>query len=456
MSAFKQKLARLGATAGVLAASTAALMAVGGVTAGSAMAEPPSCFGSTGTVLNGQGSTLQREAQEKWIVGYEATCPKGSHASFKYTGTGSGAALKAFGYTNEAFEPANWAYVGTDEAPTVTQIGNAKTKAGGSKPVIIPVAQTAIAVVANMPTGCALVSGKGLTYSDLNKLFAGTLKKWSELSTVNNKTTCEGAETGQITRVVRKDGSGTTYQFKNYLSTLEAHGGVKAGKIRTSKEGVTPVTCTAESQVWAAIRQNENKPDSGAPNTLWPENDCNGAGTLTSVSKQEGGGGVAGFVAATPNTIGYAALPDAKAKSAKILLLQDGTSGKAAEPTYGSPVAKNAAGEETKQANCAEHTYTLPSGTAAGVEVNWSETFGAVPTIGSPFYPLCTLTFDLGFEGYVHAGFAAGIGNGVHDYIANYVLGANSGQKVLGENYYQALPSNVLGAAVTAAGKLSE
>jgi ABC-type phosphate transport system substrate-binding protein len=447
MSAFKQKLARLGATAGVLAASTAAIMAVGGVTASSAFA----CSGTGGTVLTGQGSTLQREAQEKWIAGYQVACPPGSNATFSYTGTGSGAALNSEGYNTEALLKTQ-AYAGTDEGPNSTQIGNAKTHASGSAPVIVPVAQTTIAVVANMPEACALTAGKGLTYADLNALFAGTLKKWSSISTVANAKACEEAETGEITRVVRLDGSGTTYQFKNYLQALVAKGGAAPGKIKTSKAGVEPIVCTTKS--WGEIRANEGTPEATQPNTSWPESDCNSG--VSTVVKKEGGGGVASYVAANANTIGYAALPDAKAKSAKFLLLQDGTTGKAAEPTYGSPVAKNGSGVETTEANCASHTYTLPSGTAGGVEVDWSTTFGAVPTIGSPFYPLCTLTFDLSFKGYAGAGITGGAatGSAVKDYIANYILGATLGQKVLAEHYYQALPANVLGAAETAASKI--
>ena len=63
MSAFKQKLARLGATAGVLAASTAAIFAVGGATASSALAAP-GCEEIPGiSTLQGEGSTLQKVAQ---------------------------------------------------------------------------------------------------------------------------------------------------------------------------------------------------------------------------------------------------------------------------------------------------------------------------------------------------------------------------------------------------------
>src|ERR1700744_516698 len=164
MSAFKQKLARLGATAGVLAASTAAIFAVGGATASSALAVVPSCETVPGvTTLQGEGSTLQKVAQiELWTGEYTTACPTGVH--FAYTGTGSGAALTAFAYNGSTINK-NEAFVGTDEAPTATQISNAKT-VSGANPVIVPVAQTSIAVVANLPAGCEITGG--ITWKDLN------------------------------------------------------------------------------------------------------------------------------------------------------------------------------------------------------------------------------------------------------------------------------------------------
>ena len=192
MSAFKQKLARLGATAGVLVASTAAFMAVSGISAGSAMAEPPNCVNGAGVVLNGEGSTLQNVAQGAWTAFYNEKCPTASKINFKYTGTGSGAALSAFGYTTGGgtVKTAE-AYVGTDEAPTAKEISEVAAAHSGVKPVIIPVAQTAIAVVADLPSGCSITGG--ITWKDLNKIFAGTITKWSELETDNGgklKLTC--------------------------------------------------------------------------------------------------------------------------------------------------------------------------------------------------------------------------------------------------------------------------
>jgi len=451
MSAFKQKLARLGATAGVLAASTAAFMAVGGVTAGSALATPTCVTG--GGNLGAQGSTLQREAQQLWTGrevpsavgtppytkltgGYAEKCAVAGDTTFSYAGTGSGAALNAFAMNGAALNK-EFAYVGTDEAPTAAQITTA-TNTTGVAPLVMPVAQTSIAVIANIPSQCA-ISG-GLKYADLNKLFAGTITKWSQVSTVANKGNCETEEAAEetaspgsakITRVVRSDGSGTSYQFKNYLSELETtEGAVGPGSVNVGSGCVT--------RTWAQLRPNET-PATGAPNTSWPESACDAG--VTAVSKQSGGGGVAGFVAANANTIGYAALPDAEAKGAGLVSLQNEES-VAHGPHYVSPVVGT-------HANCSERSYTVPSagrdeGSNTGIGVDWSTTFGANPEIGGSEFPLCTLTFDIAWNGYATAGYTSGatVGSAVHDYLANYVLSTASGegQKTLNTHFYNELP----------------
>jgi ABC-type phosphate transport system substrate-binding protein len=458
MSAFKQKLARLGATAGVLAASTAAIMAVGGVTASSALAKPVCETISGVSTLQGEGSTLQNVAQtEIWTPAYNAECvsPK---VHFAYTGTGSGAALTSFGYNGGAIKTTE-AYVGSDEAPTSTQITTAKGKAGGANPVIIPVAQTSIAVVANVPSGCEIV--KGITWKDLNKVFAGTIKQWSELETDNGNAACNA----NITRVVREDGSGTSFQFKNYLSTLETtKSAVGPGEVEVN---ATAPKCATKN--WAEIRNNGGTPN---VNLAWPESKhlvggvtvgCAAEGTLSPVTKQSGGGNLVTFVKETPNTIGYAAYSDVLAKGAtsKAVSLQNSeTEGK----HYGAP----GAGTESKEANCGGRLYTVPSSTT-GLEVDWSGVFGAKPNIGfekgNTFYPLCTLTYDLSWHGTTSGYTTAGYTNGaataaaVKGYLLNYVLEEEEGQKALKSKGYQALPheagSQVLAAAKLAAGNIN-
>jgi ABC-type phosphate transport system substrate-binding protein len=310
--------------------------------------------------------------------------------------------------------------------------------------VIIPVAQTSIAVVANIPSACALKSEKGLTYAELNSLFAGTISKWSSLSNVASKAACEVAETGPIVRVVREDGSGTSFQFKNYLSVLET-------TEAASGPGKFGASCTTKK--WSELRTT------GEPNLTWPEATCNtGATALHRVS---GGGALAEYVAATPNTIGYVAYSDAVAHNAKPLELQNAT-GKTI--TYAAPGKVPSGGTNPTEANCSSRVYTVPAagraGSGTGLGVDWSAVFGAAPTAGGTLYPLCTLTYDVAWNGYSTVGYTEGakVGEAVHSYLG-YVL--NEGQSILGTLGYQTLPetvaaeNNVLGAAKLALSKVN-
>jgi ABC-type phosphate transport system substrate-binding protein len=422
MSAFKQKLARVGATAGVLVASTAAIMAVGGVSASSAMAA--SCV--SGAQIKGQGSTLQKNAQlNTWNPKYNTDCGAGS---VEYTGTGSGAGLAAFAFTGQtSLETNKWQYIGSDEAPEASQI-TASNKVSGTEAVIVPVTQTAIAVVIHPPAGCQFEEGEGITWAELNKVFGGTgIKNWDEFEDVEG--TCNAA----IKRVVRSDASGTTYQFKNYLSTLETTSTIKASSLPCEVVG---------TKTWAGLRKNNGKTKvEGNPNLNWPE--CSGG---TEVLTAEGGGGVAEKVVATADTIGYAALPDAKAKGATVVDLQNGKTGSLAR--FAAPDNKT-----TDTARCENSRYTLPSGASGGIGVDWSATFGAQPEIGGTEFPLCTLTFDIGFTKGATAGLTAAQAAEAADYI-KYEVSPTEGQTDLKGTWYSALPSNVQTVATTAASKL--
>lgn len=443
MSAFKQSMRKLGVRAGLLAGASAAVLAIGGITAGSAMAAPTCTPVTGGLALKGQGSTLQNVAQGEWTSKYNAACPSGSNANFTYEGTGSGAALKAFGYETGVAINHAYAYGGTDEAPNSTAIGVAKAHANKVSPVIVPVAQTSIAVIANKPAACSLTGG--ITWANLNELFAGTIKHWSELSTITHKAECETAEAGaSITRVVREDGSGTTYQFKNYLAELHSkEGAAEPGKVLLGG------TCTTES--WTNLRQNPTN------NLLWPESNCNTG--VTSVVRASGGGNLVLKVTSTSNSIGYAAYSDVVAKSAiSNAQALENANEVGVGPTYALP----GQGTGSKEANCGSRTYTVPTtgrktgGT--GLEVDWSEVFGANPEIATS-YPLCTLTYDLSWNGYKTAGYEEHWGEATHNYLA-YEIG--EGQTVLPEKGYQKLPSptnnanNVLGAAELAVSKVVE
>lgn len=448
MSAFKQRTRKLGLRAGLLAGASAAVLAISGLGAGSAMAAPTCTPVSGGLPLSGQGSTLQNVAQGEWTTKYDAECPSGSNATFTYTGTGSGAALKAFGYTGGAAPETSWAYVGTDEAPPKSEIEEVKTRTTVA-PVIIPVAQTSIAVIANKPAACGLTGG--ITWANLNGLFNGTIKHWSQLSTITSKSLCESAEAGaQITRIVREDGSGTTFQFKNYLAELEGLAGAKPGKALING-ACTEKNSKGETLTWKDLRPNPTL------NLAWPESNCNGE--VTTVKRASGGGKVVTEVAATSNSIGYAAYSDVfhNSATASAVALENGNE-VGVGPTYALP----GQGSGAKEANCGSRTYTVPAAgrkaDGTGLEVDWSEVFGAKPEIGTS-YPLCTLTFDLSWNDFSTVGYGAHVGEAVHNYLA-YELG--EGQSVLPQQGYQKLPSpaadanNVLGAAELALTKVLE
>jgi ABC-type phosphate transport system substrate-binding protein len=472
MSAFKQKLARLGATAGVLAASTAAIMAIGGVTAGSALAETPKCETVPAvSVLEGEGALLQKVMQtELWIPAYNSACPSGVH--FNYTGTSEAWALEDLGYTGEGISRfGHPAFGATEQAPTAAQIATAKA-ASDANPVIVPVAQTSIAVVANLPADCSITGG--ITWKDLNKIFAGKIKQWSELETDNG-----GCGTNPITRVLREDESGVAFQFKNYLSELETQKkGVGPGIIQTGFPGF-PAAPVCATRNWSEVRQTGS-----FANTAWPENrhtevfggepsepversyelGCYPAGTLSPVERVNGGGNVISFVKENVNTIGFAGYPEVVAENgiANVQKLENLSSEGFVK--YAAP----GTGTETKQANCGGRQYTVPT-SSTGLEVDWSAVFGTNPNIGleipGTFYPLCTLTFDLSWHdatsGYTSAGYVNGVnvGKAVKDYFANEVLA--EGQSLLDARGFQTLPSTggpsheVLEAAELAASKIN-
>lgn len=481
MSAFKQKMAKLGVRAGLLAGASAAVLAISGIGASSALAAPV-CPNNAVKAIEGKGASLQKVAQETWtgrVVpsikkgeelpeiphkkletperGYQLAC--GETPSVSYSSTGSGPGLAAFGFTGTGIvengkhegEKHTISYIGSDDAPTTAQIGEAE-KASTTKPLIIPVAETSIAVIVHPPAECTLKGNEtnGLSYAELTKAFGGKeIKTWTELG-------AEGAGCGgEITRVVREEGSGTTFQFKNYLAALIALGGKNMPCELEGEAGKT--------KEWAkmkAIGTGER------PNITWPEpvagvGFCEGT---TPVKRAAGGGALVKLVAETAGTIGYASLPDVKSANnvggnAQVAWLQNSSP----VVTYAQPEKP---GEGVEESNCGPRVYNVPAkartgGAEATFEgVDWSGVFGAKPTVGEKLYPLCTLTYDVAWRSYEAANYAEPEARAadVRDYLLNYVL--RGGGQAIGM-YYQALPGkdeagfepehNVLGAAIMAA-----
>jgi ABC-type phosphate transport system substrate-binding protein len=430
-----RKSGRAGLRAALLTGATVAALAVGGLGAGSASAAVL-CNG--GNII-GEGSSLQKIAQQNvWIPAFQTeVCNFGTLPKIEYKPEGSGAGMKSWGANGGAIDRTR-AFIGTDDAPTAAQIANIKAAAGGGNVLVIPVAQTSIAVVVNPPAGCTI---KNITNKELEKSFRGIILKWSELENAEGGAACESP----LTRVVRFDGSGTTFQFKNYL-----------GLANTAS-----LPCI--EQTWKQLEPIENSA-TGAPNTSWPES-CKK--TLSPVVRPaaKGGGEEVKKVNSTPGSIGYAALPDAEANGGTVINVQNNGFVSIEEATYGEPqIAGASAGKGT--ANCAATKYTVPVDgrrTGTGIDVDWSQVFGALPAIGGTAYPLCTLTYDLAFKGYKEAGFKFAPYQTVRDYINGYVVFGGQTALTTSETNYGPLPetkglagNNVLAAAKFSAALISQ
>jgi len=451
------KTVRRASRAGLLAGVVVAALGVGGLGAGSAVAAP-SCTGSN---IIGEGASLQKVAQQQvWAPGIATICSKPGLVT--YEGPGSGNGLRAWDFNGPDGVPfdTSRAFTASDDAPSSTQIGNAEA-ASGSPVLVIPVAQTAIGVVVNPPENCDI---EEITNQELQNVFAGTKKNWGAIPTAFG-TGCAGSP---ITRIVRPVGSGTTYQFKNFL-------------FQANKAGLA---CTEGSKTW---QQLEEIGAGEKPNITWPENSVGGcsATQLSPIKRSNeppnnlvpplgtGGGDLVKKVNITDGSIGYAALPDIEGNKGAAapynnpnadthwLRLQNNGLVKLANATMAEPLV-----ESNNSANCGAAKYAVPAngrtGTGTGVAVDWSQVFGANISIGGEAYPLCTLTYDMSLTKYSNkAGFTAGQVTTVVDYLQQYITAA-TGQSAIenAEKFYAPLPTstkperNVLGAAQLSAEKI--
>jgi ABC-type phosphate transport system substrate-binding protein len=407
-----------------------------GLSAGEAEAAPR----CTGANITGAGSSVQRIAQQSvWASGFSASaCPGGPEVG--YESIGSGAGLARWGALGGSWAGSGTAFIGTDEAPTASQITSIRTAAGGGAHVlVVPVAQAAIAVIVHPPAGCEL---EEITNQQLESVWRGIVKRWDKIDTASGA----GCVAAPITRIVRKDDSGTTYQFKRYLGTI----------------GLGKLACTNPSRTWTELAPITGTEDE---NVVWPVNGSGGCleSTLSPVVRPASGGGVAEVekVNATAGSIGYAALPDVEATAeagvTHSLKLQNNGLVKLVKATFAEPSV-----EAWHESNCYGAKYTVPAagrvGGGSGLDVDWAQVFGASNKVGGDNYPLCGLSYVVTLDGshYSSAGFSAGVGVSVFDYVDEYLVRTVGQEDLLG-NFYAPPPSatssanDVLGAARHAA-----
>ncbi|HTA15862.1 MAG TPA: hypothetical protein VK781_13485 [Solirubrobacteraceae bacterium] len=341
-------------------------------------------------------------------------------------------------------------FAASDAPLTPTQKANAEA-AGGPNPGVIheiPVAAAAVAVIVHFPEGCELEdpgtgstslnedtttggpndpAGKGtgdtftdktlrvhITAAQLEKIWDGTPTTWGEVLTskgivhMHNEgkdkpTSPQEASISEcknvpVRRIVRLDGSGTTYNFKAYLSLLP---GAPSGLWTTA-----PIV--GDNNVWPVTTSDNTKPPSVVSNV------CTDAGNIC-VAGAEKGGPLATAVKETDGSISYLDLATARKEHFDIekttgdhtywIPLQTINPSKAnevgtnyVEPTA-VPTAHIVGNGATLGANCTEADYrNIPSTPASDPTLgDWSNAI-ATGSLDTVTYPDCAITYDFAFD----------------------------------------------------------
>lgn len=380
----------------VSACAVTAVSAVAALAPGTASAE------CTGESIKANGSSLQASAQQKlWSPAFNKKCessePKKEQVSYESTSSGKGLASWWVGHSTEKYKgfAAGNAFVGTDQPPNPTQISEILEKGPGGEVLSIPMLQAAVALPIHLPEGCTAESGKKkkaikrlvLSDAQLQGIFAHTITTWKQLTESANNynedklvgASC--ASETKITRVVRKEGSGTTAITKKFLFEIN----------KSAVDG---------SETWNELAEKNE-------NLKWPE-EKEEVGNLIRAEK---GSGVAEKVAATPGSIGYANLNEVRSTKS---FDPEGGGGEGtalfwpelqSKKTKFEDPATNGDVAAAANANCAGEAYISLNGTGKQAKFPpestkdpWNEVTASTEQKAS--YPLCGFTYDLGLTAY--------------------------------------------------------
>jgi phosphate transport system substrate-binding protein len=203
------KFQRYRAALGLLAGSGLLLSACGSDTAG--IADSSTNPGGAVTIvcssgsLTAAGSTAQQNAIAQWIKDYLNKC---SGANINYGGGGSGQGV-------QQFIDAKIDFAGSDFPLTEGKEQQAADARCGSGPAInIPMVGGPIAIGYNVP---GVTKNLNLSASNLAKIFSGKITNWNDQAIARDNPGTQLPSLG-IQNFHRSDGSGTTYNFTNYLA----------------------------------------------------------------------------------------------------------------------------------------------------------------------------------------------------------------------------------------------
>jgi len=247
--------------------------------------------------LTGAGSTFDQPLFTKAFYAYNQ---KNSGVTVNYASIGSGGGIQQF--------QANTVNFGASDVPmSPLDI----SKATGGQVLQVPVALGGVSISYNVP---GVATGLKLTPKVLADIFLGNVKTWdnSEIKSLNPGVKLPS---NPIQVVYRSDGSGTTYIFTNYLSTV--------------------------STAWSS------GPGTGK-SVSWPV----GVG-------QKGNEGVAGFIHTTPYTLGYVELAYAIQNNFTYAKIQN------AAGQYVSPSLSSVAADAAQKPNITSVDFSIVNQTGA-------------------------------------------------------------------------------------------
>jgi len=171
---------------------------------GGSNGSPDATNGKTGWAnidLTGAGSTFVNPAMSQWIYNYQQKNP-GIQINYQPVGSGSGISQ---------FKAGTVDFGASDVALTDAEL---KTMPGET--VQIPVASGCVALAYNLP---GIKSGLKLSGDVIADIYLGKITNWSDPRITQQNPALKLPDTA-ITVASRSDGSGTTYIFTDYLSSV--------------------------------------------------------------------------------------------------------------------------------------------------------------------------------------------------------------------------------------------
>ncbi|MBV9142289.1 MAG: phosphate ABC transporter substrate-binding protein PstS [Pseudonocardiales bacterium] len=203
------KLQRHRAALGLLAGSGLLFSACGSDTGGGASLSTnaggeAAIMCSSGS-LTAAGSTAQQNAIDQWRKDYLSKC---SSANINYGGGGSGQGVQQFADAKIDFAGSDFPLAAGGEQ----QAADARCRSGPA--INIPMVGGPIAIGYNVP---GVAKSLNLSAGNLAKIFSGKIANWNDRAIAQDNPGVQLPSLG-IQSFHRSDGSGTTYNFTNYLA----------------------------------------------------------------------------------------------------------------------------------------------------------------------------------------------------------------------------------------------